>query len=98
MYFDHIIPFSHIIYIVIRWGCVQKNNKRRGVCATAHVWRSEDSLEELLLSFHHMSPKDRTLSSGLGWGGPGGQVLFDPKVISPARVSIFAVTMVVDLF
>lgn len=66
MYFDHIIPFSHIIYIGIRWVGVFK--KKEEIVCVCPVFRSEDSLEELLLFFYHVSPKGRTLSSGLGVG------------------------------
>lgn len=30
-----------------------------GISATAHAWRSEDNLQELVLSFNHMGPRDQ---------------------------------------
>lgn len=44
------------------WSCVY-------VCGhvhmTAHVWRSEDNTQELVLAFHHMSLRNQTRLSGL---------------------------------
>ena len=36
------------------------------MCATAHVWRPEDSSKDLVLSFYHVGPRDRTQVVGLG--------------------------------
>lgn len=34
-------------------------------CATARVWRSEDNLQELVLSFSQVEPRDSLRLSGL---------------------------------
>lgn len=33
--------------------------------ATAHVWKSEDSLQETVFSFHHVGSRDETQAIGL---------------------------------
>lgn len=38
------------------------------VCMGLHVWMSEDSLQELLLSFHHVGRRDRSHAVRLGDG------------------------------
>lgn len=35
------------------------------MCVGAHVWRSEDSLYQLVLPFHHVSPGDQAQSLDL---------------------------------
>lgn len=38
------------------------------MCITAHVWRSEDSMEESLLSFLRVAPESKLRSSGWAAG------------------------------
>ena len=35
-------------------------------CITKHVWRSEDNLQEWVLSFHHVDPREQTQVVRLG--------------------------------
>lgn len=51
----------HCSYFIFAFICL-----RRGVYATACVWRAEDNFREPVLSFHHMGSGDQTQVVKLG--------------------------------
>jgi hypothetical protein len=56
---NHAVPlkvYYAYLCIYMRWG----------VYATEHVWRSEDNMPELLLSFHHVHDGNRTQALKFG--------------------------------
>lgn len=68
--------FIFLNYLLFLCVCV---HMRACVCARAHtrahshvsqVWKSKDNFWELLLSFHLVGPKDRTLAVGPGFWCP----------------------------
>lgn len=50
---ESLVAFILNVYVI----CV---HKCRCVCATVYVWRSEDNLQKLVLSFHHVCCRNRT--------------------------------------